>query len=151
MKLFLGLVLASLLSACIALPTPTPTATTSAPYISIAEDNPYAPKPEDTTLRVGGVTITSIGLLERFDLNPTRVEVDFLGSLPSVCNELRIKVNPPNEKYQVHIEAYSLINPNIKCDNVFQQFEASVLLGVYSNGRFTVWVNGGLVGDFVTY
>ncbi len=145
----IGMMLA--LSACITIPTPAPTATVVAPYILSAEDNPYAPKPGDTSLRVAGVTITSINLIERFDLNPVRAEVDFYGSLPSVCNELRIKVNPPNEKAQVFIDVYSLVNPNIRCDNVFQQFEASVVLGVYSSGRFTVWVNGGLIGDFVSY
>jgi hypothetical protein len=46
---------------------------------------------------------------------------------------------------------YSLMNPDINCDNVFQQFEADVLLGVYSPGRYTVWINNGLIGDFIIY
>ena len=150
MKKFFLFTATLLLSACVAIPAPQPTGTTALPYLTLAEDNPYAPQPGDTNLHIAGVTISSIRLIERFDLSPVRVEVDFSGSVPSVCNELRIKVNPPNEKYQVFLDIYSLVNSNINCDNVFQQFETSVLLGLYSPGRFTVWVNGGLVGDFVS-
>ena len=151
MKYFHLIGIALLLSGCVTIPTPEPTATVAAPYVLVTEDNPYAPKPEDANKQIAGVTMTSINLLERFDLDPVRVEVDFLGSLPSVCNILRVKVNPPDDKHQVFIDVYSLIDPNVQCDNVFQQFNASILLGVYSTGRFTVWVNGGLIGDFVTY
>lgn len=73
------------------------------------------------------------------------------GYMPSVCNELRIKVNPPDENFRIFIEVYSLIDPTIKCEDVFQQFETSILFGEYSSGRYTVWVNEGLVGDFVSY
>jgi hypothetical protein len=82
---------------------------------------------------------------------PVRVELRFTGSLPRACNELRIDVGTPNDEYQILVTVYSLVDIKIECENVFQQFEASVLLGVYSAGRYTVWVNGGLVGDFVTY
>jgi hypothetical protein len=139
-----------LLSGCLA-PVPEPTSTVLAPYRIQPEENPYAPKPGDDAMQIGGVKMVSVGLLERFDLDPFRVQVKFTGSLPSVCYELRLRVSPPNADFEVHIEAYSLINPNINCDNVFQQFEATILLGVYSTGRFTVWVNNGLIGDFVTY
>lgn len=131
-----------------ATPTPQPP---NAPFILQAEENPYAPQAQDNALKIGGVDITTINLLERFDLDPFRVEVKMLGSMPRVCNQLRVRVTPPNAQYQVRMEVYSLINPNIKCENVFQQFEAKILLGVYSTGRYTVWVNGGLVGDFVMY
>lgn len=143
--------LAFLLSACLTQPTPPATSTTTAPVIITAEDNPYAPKPEDSNLRVGGVILTSIDLTERIDLAPARVELNLFGSLPSVCNELRVKVTPPNGGYQIFFEVYSLINPNRNCEDVFQQFEASILLGLYSAGTYTVWVNQAMIGDFVVY
>jgi len=90
-------------------------------------------------------------MIERFDLDPFRVQLNVSGSVPSVCNELRIDVAPPNANYQIFIEVYSLISKNINCDNVFQQFEANLLLGVYSDGRYTVWVNDRYAGDFITY
>ena len=95
--------------------------------------------------------ITSLNLSERSDLNPIRAELNILGSMPSVCNELRIKFNPPDTAYRVNIEIYSLVDPNVNCDNVFQQFKTTIMLGLYSQGQYTVWVNGAYVGDFTSY
>ncbi len=148
-SIFLFLTLA--LSACAAQPTPEPTSTASVPYVIKSADNPYAPRPEDANLQIGGVELTSLNLAEQAGSVPARVALRFLGSLPRACNELRIDVAAPNDQYQIFVEIYSLIDSKVECENVFQQFEASVLLGVYSAGRYTVWVNGGLVGDFVTY
>jgi len=151
MKKNIFLFLSILLSACIAQPTPEPTPTNSIPFIITAADNPYEPKPEDINMQIGGVVLTSVGLTEQTDSTPVRVKLNLLGSLPRACNELRMEVADPNEQYQIFVEVYSLVNPNVECENVFQQFEATVLLGVYSSGRYTVWVNNGLVGDFVSY
>ncbi len=153
MKRVLSLVIMILLSACTALrvPTPIPTAMTAIPLMLLVEENSYRPQPEDASLRLAGIELTNTSLLERFDLDPFRVELMLSGSLPSACNELRIEVTKPNVNYQVFIEVYSIVNPNIQCENVFQQFEASILLGVYSTGRYTVWVNESLVGDFIMY
>jgi hypothetical protein len=151
MKKTVFVILTLILSACIVPPTVVPTATASLPYIIKAADNPYAPRPEDASLQIGGVELTSIDLAEQVESTPVRVELRFLGSLPRTCNELRIDVAPPNDQFQILVKIYSLVDTKIKCENVFQQFGASVLLGVYSTGRYTVWVNGGLIGDFVTY
>ena len=140
-----------LLSACIALPTPEPTATTAISVRIVIEENPYRPQTADAGLKLAGAIINNSTLIERFDLDPFRVELKISGSLPSVCNQLRVDVAPPNDEYQIYIEVYSLIDPDIECDNVFQQFEASLLLGVYSNGRYTVWINESFAGDFITY
>lgn len=140
-----------LLAACIAIPTAEPTAATAVPIMIQVEENPFRPQAEDVSLTLAGAIINSTGLVERFDLDPFRVELNISGSVPSVCNELRIDVAPPNANYQIFIEVYSLVNKDINCDNVFQQFEANLLLGVYSDGRYTVWVNDGYAGDFITY
>ncbi len=145
------LILALLIEACMPVPTPEPTSTPVTPLVLVTADNPYGPQPGDGSLQVATVDMTSIDLVERFDLDPTRVELRILGSVPSVCNELRVEVSLPDDNYQIFVEVYSLVNSKVDCDNVFQQFEATILLGVYSNGRYTVWVNNGLIGDFVTY
>lgn len=150
MKRFTFIVPLLMLAACIAVPAPEPTTTTD-PIIIQVEENPYRPQPGDVSLTLAGAFINSTGLVERFDLDPFRVELSISGSVPSVCNELRINVEPPNADFQIMIEVYSLINKDVNCDNVFQQFEANLLLGVYSNGRYTVWVNEGYAGDFITY
>jgi hypothetical protein len=147
----LALLLAFSLSACLAQPTPAPTATIRAPLVITAEENPHAPKPGDDQLNRTEVILTSINLSERTDLAPVRVQVNFLGSMPGACNELRLQVKPPDKEYRIFIEAYSLTDPKINCENVFQQFETNILLGEYSSGRYAVWVNDEFVGDFISY
>jgi hypothetical protein len=145
------LILALILSACIEAPTVEPTPTPIPPQQLTPADNPYAPADGDLNLQRGGVTLTSVNLAERFDLTPRRVTIYFLGSMPSVCSELRIAINAPDDDGRVLLEVYSLMDPGTTCDRVFQQFEATILLGTYTDGRYTIWVNGELVGDFVVY
>ena len=151
MKRTLFLLQILITSACAAKPTPEPTPTASAPYVLKQEENPYAPKPEDLSLKQDGVILTSTSLSERFDLTPIRAELHVLGSMPSVCSELRIKVNPPNIKYQISIEIYSVADSKLKCENVFQQVDTTILLGAYSAGQYTIWINENYVGDIVSY
>jgi len=149
MKPTIFLFLTLTLSACAAQPTPEPTA--SAPYIIKQEENPHAPKVEDVSLKQDGVILTSTSLSERSDLTPIRAELHVLGSMPSVCSELRIKVNPPNNQYQIGIEIYSVVDQKPNCENVFQQFDTTILLGEYSAGQYTVWANDSFVGSIVSY
>lgn len=145
------LLLISLLGACVPIATPEPTATITLPSVLISADNGYRLQPDEETLTRGGVEFSSVSLIERVDLNPVRVEVDLLGSLPTTCNQLRLEVGLPDDQYQINITAYSIVKPGPKCEQVLQQFEASVLLGVYSPGRYIVLINGGTVADFVVY
>jgi hypothetical protein len=151
MKRTLFLFLILILSACIAQPTQEPTPTISVPFVLKQEENAYAPRTEDLALKQDGVILTSVSLSERYDLTPLRSELHILGSMPSVCSELRIKVNPPNIEYQISIEIYSVADPKLNCENVFQQVDTTVLLGAYSAGQYTVWINDSYVGDIVSY
>jgi len=150
MKHIIYLFLLIVLSACLPYPTPQSPATIRAPFIIKSAENPYAPKSEDIKMRIGGVILTSLDIIEQTNILPNRVKLFILGSLPRTCNELRVEVSDPNAQYQIFISIYSLINPSVKCENVFQQFEAVILLGVYTEGRYTIWVNKKLVGDFVS-
>lgn len=145
------IIIAVFLSACIPTPTPIPTVTASLPYRITPEDNPYAPKLEDAGWQTATVTIMSSSLSERFDLTPPRVVLNLVGYMPSVCNQLRVDVNQPDSQFRIFVNVYSLIDPKTKCDSVFQQFDVSILLGTYSIGRYTLWVNDAEVGDFVSY
>ncbi|MBI5953183.1 MAG: hypothetical protein HY865_16130 [Chloroflexi bacterium] len=152
MKQIILLLPTLLLTACAALqPPPSPTPTASPPYVIRREENPYEPKLEDVSLKQDGVVLTAVSLSERYDMTPVRAELHLLGSMPSVCNELRIKVNPPNEQYQISIEIYSVADLKLNCENVFQQFKVSLLLGEYSPGQYTVWVNENFAGSMASY
>ena len=108
MKRSIFLFLTLVLSACIAQPTPEPIPTASSPFVIKQEENPYAPIPEDTSKRRGEVLLTSMNLSERAELIPLQNELRILGSMPSTCSELRIKVNPPNDTYQIFIKFIAL-------------------------------------------
>jgi hypothetical protein len=151
MKYIHWIVLAVLISGCIPTPTPQPTVPIPPPSVLISADNPYLLQPDEETLTRGGVEISSVSLIERVDINPVRVQVNFLGSLPTTCNQLRLEVGRPDDRYQINIITYTIVKPGPKCEQVLQQFEASVLLGVYSPGRYMVLINGGAVGDFIVY
>lgn len=140
-----------ILSSCIVAPTPEPTPTASAPYRITPDENPFEPQIEDVGRQIATVTITSVSLSELYDYSPPRSMLSLVGYMPSVCNELRVDIGAPDEDYNVFIEIYSLIDATIQCDNVFQQFETSILLGTYSPGRYSVYINGALMGDFVSY
>lgn len=140
-----------LLTSCTTLPTPEPTATAVVPYRITPDENPFAPELADVNWQVATVTIMSVGLSEQYEFSPPRAMLSLVGYMPSVCNELRVNINPPDEEFNLYIDVYSLINPDVQCDNVFQQFETSILLGTYSPGRYAVWINNVLMGDFVSY
>jgi hypothetical protein len=149
MNKFLFIFPGVLLSACLTQPTPESTSTASLPFVIEAAGNPHASTPEDANLQIGGVELTSMDLSENIGITPVRVVLRILGSLPRTCNALRIDVPAPNAEYKILVKVYSLLDPNVSCEYVFKQFQASVLFGVYSTGRYTVWVNGSYVGDFV--
>lgn len=140
-----------LLVGCTTLPTPEPTATAVVPYRITPDENLFVPQLEDVNWQVATVTIMSVGLSEQYEFSPPRAMLTLVGYMPSVCNELRVNINPPDEDFNLYVDVYSLINPDVQCDNVFQQFETSILLGTYSPGRYAVWVNDVLMGDFVSY
>jgi hypothetical protein len=141
-----------ILVSCAALqPAPPPIPTTGAPFVIKQEENPYTPRIEDVSLKQDGVVLTSVSLSERYDLTPIRAELHVLGSMPNVCSEPRVKVNRPNERYQIIVEIYSVSDLKLNCENVFQQFKLSLLLGQYSPGQYTVWVNDNLAGSLASY
>ncbi len=140
-----------LLTACIAQPLPQPSATASRPRVIKLEENPYAPKPEDVNTTRASVILTSLDLSELADTTPQRSQLTILGSMPSVCNQLRVEVNLPDDAYQIYIEIYSIVNPDVNCEDVFQQFETTILLGEYSTGQYSVWVNNEFVGEITSY
>ena len=152
MKRTLPILLSLTLVSCAVLqPTPPPTPTVNAPFVLKQEKNPYMPKLDDVNLKQDGVVLTAVSLSERYDLTPIRAQLYVSGSMPSVCSEPRVKVTRPNEQYQIIVEVYSVADLKLNCENVFQQFEVSVLLGEYSPGQYTVWVNDNLAGTLASY
>jgi hypothetical protein len=111
------------------------------------ENQDYAPRPEDEGWTRGKVFIDSneILLLESY---PVQVHMIIAGNLPTPCNELRLIVSPPDDNNRIEIEAYSVTEPNLMCTQVLEPFEARISLGNFTEGEFTVWIEGEQVGEF---
>lgn len=108
---------------------------------------PYAPQPGDDALHRGPafVEATDILVLESF---PLQFQLSLSGNLPTPCHELRIVVDEPDANNNIAVDVYSVVDPNAICIQVLQAFQASVNLGSFPAGHYTVTVNGGAAGEF---
>lgn len=145
-----------LLVACAPQPQTTPdpdTPVTSPPgdHVSTNEPvlNPFAPQPEDKDLTRSTVYLNKVDLPIRESF-PPQVSVVMQGDLPTPCNQLRVEVGEPDAENKILVNVYSVVDQNQICAQVLEPFEASVDLGTFPTGHYTVWVNDQKVGEFDT-
>jgi len=107
---------------------------------------PWEPAPGDKDLRRGNVFVdtSQVLVLESF---PPQFQLHLTGSLPTPCHQLRASVQPLNEKDQIQVELYSVVDPEEICIQVLEPFEVSLPLGSYEQGNYTVLLNGEQVGQ----
>lgn len=79
---------------------------------------------------------------------PLRVELVLRGSLPTPCHTLHWTSEPPDAEGRIEIEVYSLYDPALSCIQVLEPVEATVPIGSFTGGSYSVWVNGEQVGEF---
>lgn len=113
--------------------------------VSPPNDHEYAPQPQDAALERGNLYIDSaeVVLMESY---PVQVRLLLQGSLPTPCHLLRAVASIANDR--IEVEVYSLADPAQICTQVLQPFDAGIPLGAYTQGSFSVWVNGEEVGTF---
>jgi len=88
---------------------------------------------------------TELLLLEGF---PVQIELVIRGALPTPCASLEWTVEAPDAQGRIQVEAFSLQDPAIDCIQVLQEMEELLAIGSYSEGSYSVWLNGELVGEF---
>ena len=88
---------------------------------------------------------TELLLLESF---PVQIELVIRGALPTPCASLEWLVEAPDDQGRIQVEAFSLQDPAIDCIQVLQEMEERLAIGSYSEGSYSVWLNGELVGEF---
>ncbi|MCZ6530266.1 MAG: hypothetical protein O6949_08035 [Chloroflexi bacterium] len=114
----------------------------------IREDTPSPEPGADNGGLVRGpvfVDETELILLESF---PVQVELIIRGALPTPCASLEWRAEPPDEQGRILVEAFSLQDPALACIQVLQEMEERLPIGSYSEGSYSVWLNGELVGEF---
>jgi hypothetical protein len=154
-----GLLATALVGCSLLSSSATPTPPIAVPPIS---PSGYEPQPGDEKLTRGEVFIdfsnSSLALMESF---PVQVSAILNGNLPDPCHQLRAIVNPitpfkgtltqevgATSEKKVNLEVYSLTDPSQVCITVVKPFNATISLGSYPTGHYSVYVNGKLLGEF---
>ncbi len=128
-------------------PYPEPLEPVDSDIVAAPLENEFAPAPGDDELQRGNVFIdsTEVLLLESY---PVQVKLQLTGNLPTPCHHLRVIVSAPDEQNRIQVEVYSVTDPNVMCIQVLEPFDVRVSLGDFTEGEFSVWVNGEQVGEF---
>jgi hypothetical protein len=84
-------------------------------------------------------------LLESF---PVQVQLHLEGNQPTPCHALEWEVSEPDAQGRIDVGIWAGIEPEALCIQVVKRFEARIPLGDYTQGAFSVWVNGEQVGSF---
>ena len=109
----------------------------------------YEPSPEDQNLQRGEVFLemadSKIMSLESY---PLQVNLVLKGNLPTPCHMLRVVITPADAEKRLQVEVYSVVDPNKVCTQVLEPFEATIPLGSYASGKYSVYINGKLLGEF---
>ena len=82
--------------------------------------------------------------------DPAAAKAVLSGSMSDPCHFLRVVVTPPDADNTINIDAYTLVDTNTACITKIDPFTASIPLGSYATGQYTVMVNGEKLGEFAT-
>lgn len=109
----------------------------------------YEPQPGDANLKRGEVFVDlAASELLTTTTEPHQASATLKGNLPTPCHQLRVVVKQPDANKTINLEVYSVVDPAVICTDVLQPFEATIPLGEYSGGHYSVYVNGELLGEF---
>jgi hypothetical protein len=109
----------------------------------------FGPQPWDDKLTRGEVSLDlAASKLFTSDTQPRLVSAILHGDLSDPCHELRIAVTAAKSQNEIDLEVYSVFDPQTNCTTVIQSFEVTYPLGSFSNGHYSVYVNGQLLGEF---
>ena len=112
-------------------------------------DNPYAPQPGDSELMTGDITVDSSSVTLAKS-QPPQVMVNFAYFQPTPCYQLRLEVSGPDDQNQISLQAYAVAEKDKPCNlmALATPLEASLDLGSFPSGHYTVTLNGDQIGEF---
>ena len=105
-----------------------------------AAPTPVEPAPEPGQVYVDS---TEILLMESY---PVQVALLVRGHLPTPCHALLSQVGGPDAEGRIMVTLSSEAPPDMVCAQVLEPFEERISLGSYTDGTFTVWLNGEEIG-----
>ncbi|HSB66012.1 MAG TPA: hypothetical protein VLD65_05490, partial [Anaerolineales bacterium] len=111
----------------------------------------FEPQPGDANLKRDQIFLemASSQLVVIFG-TPVQAEAILIGTLPDPCHSLRVALTPSDASKMISLEVYSIVEPGKICVTVLSPFTATIPLGSFISGDYTVKVNGELLGNFNT-
>ena len=112
-------------------------------------NNPYAPQAADSALMRGEITIDSASL-SLTKSQPPQVMLNFAYFQPTPCYQLRVEVSGPDAQNRTDVTAYVMAEKDKPCTlmPLATPLQASLNLGSFLSGHYSVWLNGSQVGEF---
>ena len=114
---------------------------------SAATITPFILIPEEGNMSRGEAFIESHELMI-MESYPLQIRLIVSGNLPTPCHQIQVKAAGPDKLGRIHVELYSLVDPEVICIQVLEPFKTEIPLGPYPDGSYTVWLNGEQVGEF---
>lgn len=134
-------------------PAPEPTASTGYPQPGVNPNGApsiteaYPPSPADAEMVEDKFYLDQAELRKNADKADT-TDVYVYGNLPTPCNLIRVKVNPPDQNKKIVINLYSVIKEDILCAQQLAPFEGIIAsLGGFSSGKYSIFINDQSVGE----
>jgi hypothetical protein len=81
---------------------------------------------------------------------PVQVKLSLGGELPTPCHQLQVEFADPDAEFNIYVDVYSLVDPEVMCAQVLESFAQSFTIPMQGkeDGQYRVYVNGELVGEF---
>jgi hypothetical protein len=115
----------------------------------IPGNNPYAPQTSDNAMTHGDVRINST-FLDFAQSQPPQVLLNIAYYEPTPCYQLRVIVYLPDSQNRVNVSAYAVAEKDKLCTltPLNRPLQASLNIGSYPKGHYSVYVNGIKAGEF---
>ena len=112
-------------------------------------NNPYAPQAGDSAMLRGNLRIVSASLALAKS-QPPQVMVNFGYFQPTPCYQLQVEVSQPDAQNRINLNAYAVAEKDKPCTlmALSTPLQASLDLGSFPKGHYTVWLNGSKVDEF---
>jgi hypothetical protein len=112
-------------------------------------DNPYAPQSSDSNLMAGDITVDSSSVFLA-ESQPPQLMVNFAYFQPTPCYQLRVEISGPDAGNQITLKAYAVAEKDKPCAlmALATPLQASLNLGSFPRGHYTVILNGNQIGEF---
>ena len=101
------------------------------------------PQPEDFKLKEGKAYLNSYSVES---IPGGKLLLSLQGNLPTPCHSLRVSVE--RKDWHLSVRVYSVVDPQAMCIQKLQPFSTQVKIGPFSDGKYTVSINGKDAGTF---